>query len=100
VANPGSSRPNEPGLPPGWGRLPGSGSGGVGTDSATITPSIARPGQWIQPGGKPGSFGLLLPGFATAERDGHLVLHAPPLGEIELPEGFRLDEEGFLFGGS
>ena len=84
----------------GWIHCPGLAIDGVIVALSVPTPPLPLPGSRPQPGGKPGSFGLLLPGFATAERDGHLVLHAPPLGEIELPEGFRLDEEGFLFGGS
>lgn len=52
-----------------------------------------------QPTAKPGSRGVLLPGFFVEERDGRLVVLGPPLPDagIPLPPGSRIDDEDFLF---
>lgn len=60
------------------------------------------PGQDPQIGGKPGCWGLPLPGWSIAVReDGRLLAHgpaAPPEGLL-LPPGAALDEDGWLFPG-
>jgi acyl-[acyl-carrier-protein]-phospholipid O-acyltransferase/long-chain-fatty-acid--[acyl-carrier-protein] ligase len=51
-----------------------------------------------QPGTKPGSRGILLPGFAVVAGSGGARLQGPaaPAG-LDLPAGWHLDEEGFIF---
>lgn len=53
-----------------------------------------------QSGHKPGSLGILLPGFAVEIRGSTLWLRGPSAPDgISLPPGFRIDEEGFVFPG-
>ena len=65
-------------------------------------PPQAAPGFAPQPGHKKGSWGRLLPGWRVAAdgENGCLRVHGPaaPAGGIGLPEGCRIDDEGFLTG--
>jgi hypothetical protein len=56
-------------------------------------------GQDPQVGGRPGTYGMLLPGwFATGRGNGTVVLHGPaaPPGGLALPPGMGVDADGFL----
>lgn len=61
-------------------------------------PPAPYPTSQRQTGTKPGSVGLLLPGFALRKRDGRLAISGPSLeDELLLPAGWTIDDEGFLF---
>jgi acyl-[acyl-carrier-protein]-phospholipid O-acyltransferase/long-chain-fatty-acid--[acyl-carrier-protein] ligase len=81
----------------GWIHLPCLAIDGVVV--AMSMPESKRPhaGSNPQPGSKPGSLGILLPGFSVREKDGDLHLGGPslPAKGLILP-GHTLDEEGFL----
>ncbi len=83
----------------GWLHCPCLAIGGAIVAMSMPEPPQPYPGSKPQPGRKSGSLGLLLPGFAVREEAGRLILSGPaaPAGDIALPEGFRLDEEGFVF---
>jgi acyl-[acyl-carrier-protein]-phospholipid O-acyltransferase/long-chain-fatty-acid--[acyl-carrier-protein] ligase len=50
-----------------------------------------------QCGRKPGTLGILLPGFAVVKSEAALVLHGPAApGSLALPQSYRLDDEGFI----
>ena len=57
-------------------------------------PPKAHPGSKEQKGRKPGALGILLPGFWI---EGNTLRGAAVPHGLPLPEGFKLDEEGFVF---
>lgn len=53
-----------------------------------------------QCGRKPGTLGILLPGFAVVKSETGLQLRGPAAPEgLPLPQGYRLDDEGFIVPG-
>lgn len=53
-----------------------------------------------QCGRKPGTLGILLPGFAVVKSEAGIQLRGPSAPEgIDLPQGHRLDDEGFVVPG-
>jgi acyl-[acyl-carrier-protein]-phospholipid O-acyltransferase/long-chain-fatty-acid--[acyl-carrier-protein] ligase len=72
-------------------------------DGLVIAMSVPDPptgaGQDPQAGGRPGTYGMVLPGwFATGRGNGTVVLHGPaaPSGGLPLPAGLTIDPDGFL----
>jgi acyl-[acyl-carrier-protein]-phospholipid O-acyltransferase/long-chain-fatty-acid--[acyl-carrier-protein] ligase len=50
-----------------------------------------------QCGQKPGTLGILLPGFAVVKNEAAVQLHGPATpSSFALPQGYRLDDEGFI----
>jgi acyl-[acyl-carrier-protein]-phospholipid O-acyltransferase / long-chain-fatty-acid--[acyl-carrier-protein] ligase len=80
---------------PGWEHCPCLMVRGVIVAMSQPHPRKPLPGSSIQIGHKPDSWGILLPGFFVEQAR----LHGPscPAEGLELPEGFRVDEEGFVF---
>lgn len=60
-------------------------------------PPLPVPTSQHQCGQKPGTLGILLPGFAVVKSDAGIQLRGPaaPQG-LALPQGYRLDDEGFI----
>ncbi|BCX48992.1 lysophospholipid transporter LplT [Haloferula helveola] len=84
----------------GWDHLPCLAIDGVVISMSM--PHSAKPhaSSSPQPGVKPGSLGILLPGFAIDRSDeGRITLRGPstPSAGIPLPDGYTIDEEGFVF---
>lgn len=53
-----------------------------------------------QCGRKPGTLGILLPGFAVVKNEAAIQLRGPSSPEgLDLPQGYRLDDEGFILPG-
>ena len=89
-----SDRATEPLAHTGWQHCPCLAIGGVIIAMSMPQPPKAHPGSKEQFGHKPGSHGILLPGFWL---DG-AVLRGPSVPDgLPLPEGTTVDEEGFVF---
>jgi acyl-[acyl-carrier-protein]-phospholipid O-acyltransferase/long-chain-fatty-acid--[acyl-carrier-protein] ligase len=85
---------------PNWRHFPCLAIDGVIVAMSMPDPAMPSPGSQRQCGSKPGSLGILLPCFAVDDRDGTLWIHGPSAPDgIELPAGFRIDEESFVFPG-
>lgn len=92
-----SERSWEPMETDGWIHCPCLAIDGIVVAMSMPDPPPPLPGSLPQSGRKPGSVGLLLPGFAVRRSKGRLHLSGPSLErEIELPDGWDLDDEGFL----
>ena len=80
-----------------WLHCPCLAIGGVVVAMSMPDPPLSHPGAKVQAGVKAGAFGILLPGFEVEEREGRWMVRgaAAPDG-IVLPEGYRVDEEGFV----
>ena len=92
-----SKRAAEPLDRPDWIHCPCLAIDGVIVAMSMPDPPIPREGSKPQPGRKPGSFGILLPGFAVEETPDGPVVRGPAAPEgLKLPVSFRLDEEGFV----
>ncbi len=69
---------------------------------AVSMPDPPLPVATSQPqcGRKPGTLGILLPGFAVVKSDDRIQLRGPaaPAG-LALPQGYQLDDEGFVVSG-
>lgn len=86
---------------PNWRHYPCLAIKGVIVAMSMPDPPAPNPGSQPQQGSKPGSLGILLPGFAVEVLAGKIRIHGPAAPEgIELPAGFRIDEESFIFPGS
>ncbi len=92
------SRALEPLEVEGWVHLPCLAVDGVVVAMSLPESRFPHASSGPQPGSKPGSCGILLPGFSAREQDGALRLSGPSLpgGGIAL-DGFTLDEQSFLF---
>ncbi|MCW1887787.1 MFS transporter [Luteolibacter flavescens] len=89
-----SDRADEPLAHSAWQHCPCLAIGGVIVAMSMPDPPKAYPGSKEQKGSKPGSRGILLPGFHL---DGD-TLRGPAIPDgLPLPEGFVVDEEGFVF---
>jgi len=65
-------------------------------------PDPPQPVASSQPqcGQKPGTLGILLPGFAVVKSEAGIRLRGPSAPEgITLPAGHQLDDEGFIVPG-
>jgi acyl-[acyl-carrier-protein]-phospholipid O-acyltransferase/long-chain-fatty-acid--[acyl-carrier-protein] ligase len=82
-----------------WLHCPCLAVSGVVVAMSMPDPPLSHPGAKAQAGVKAGAFGILLPGFEVEEREGRWLVRgaAAPEG-IVLPEGCRVDEEGFVVG--
>ena len=82
---------------PGWIHCPCLALDGVVVSMSMPDPPLSHDGAKDQSGRKPGSLGILLPGFSVEEKDGACTVRGPAAPEgLVLPQGFRPDEEGFL----
>lgn len=80
--------------------LPGLAVGGIVIAMSLPHPSQPTPKCEFQAGHKPGSAGILLPGWVVrVDEDGSLRVEGPaaPHDGIGLPAGSRIDEDGFIF---
>lgn len=92
-----SARAGEPMERARWLHCPCLAIGGVIVAMSMPDPPRPYPGSKEQPGHKPGALGILLPGFSVEERDGRWRVTGPAAPEgIELPAGYRVDEESFV----
>lgn len=83
---------------PGWEHFPCFQIQGVIIAVSMPDPPAPFSTSQLQSGRKPGSLGILLPGFALEHRGSSLWLHGPSIPHgVALPDGFRIDEEGFVF---
>ncbi|MEM1082959.1 MAG: 1-acyl-sn-glycerol-3-phosphate acyltransferase [Verrucomicrobiota bacterium] len=91
---------DEPFSKNGWQHLPCLAIDGIIVSMSAPDPPKAHSSSPKQPGSREGSRGMLLPGFyPRAGKDGTFVIHGPAAGEegIALPEGSRIDADGFIF---
>ncbi|WP_035611965.1 MFS transporter [Haloferula sp. BvORR071] len=80
-----------------WLHCPCLAIGGVVVAMSMPDPEPPTPGGKPQAGHKPGALGIVLPGFTVEERDGRWRVSGPAAPEgIELPAGYRVDEESFV----
>ncbi|WP_193213484.1 MFS transporter [Luteolibacter marinus] len=84
---------------PSWTHCPCLALNGVVIALSMPDPPRPLPGSKPQRGGKEGSLGILLPGFAIHEKDGIISVTGPATGgqPIALPPGHCIDGESFLF---
>ena len=95
-----SQRAHQPLDRPNWRHYPCLAIEGVVVAMSMPDPAAPNPGSLPQLGRKPGTLGILLPGFAVDDHDGTLHIHGPAVPDgIALPSGFRIDEESFVFPG-
>jgi len=83
----------------GWIHCPCLAIDGIIISMSVPDPTQSRPASPHQVGRKPGSHGILLPGFSYKERDGQIHITGPAAGHtgIPLPKGTRIDEGSFIF---
>ncbi|MGB6221257.1 MFS transporter [Haloferula sp.] len=83
----------------GWLHCPCLAIDGIIIAMSVPDPNQAHPDSPHQSGHKPGSHGLLLPGFSYREEDERIHLTGPAAGPegILLPPSTHIDESGFLF---
>jgi hypothetical protein len=92
-----SSRAATPLDRPDWIHCPCLAIDGVIVAMSMPDPPAPREGSKPQPGRKPGSLGILLPGFAVEESPAASLIRGPAAPEgLKLPNGYRVDEEGFV----
>jgi acyl-[acyl-carrier-protein]-phospholipid O-acyltransferase / long-chain-fatty-acid--[acyl-carrier-protein] ligase len=89
-----SDRATEPLAHTGWIHCPCLAIDGVIVAMSMPDPPKAHPGSQDQKGRKPGSHGILLPGFWI---DGTTLRGPAAPNGLPLPEGFIVDEESFVF---
>lgn len=89
-----SDRASAPLTHPGWLHCPCLAMDGVIVAMSMPDPPKAHPGSKDQSGRKAGALGILLPGFWV---DGEMLRGPAVPHGLPLPEGFRVDEEGFVF---
>lgn len=82
---------------PDWIHCPCLAIGGIVVAMSMPDPPLPAATSQPQCGRKPGTLGILLPGFAVVRNETALQLQGPaaPAG-IDLPEGYQLDDEGFI----
>ncbi len=90
----------EPGSEPleceGWVHCPCLAIGGIIVAMSFPDPPAPLPTSRPQPGRRPGTRGLLLPGFVLDEENSRIFGPAAPDGGLALPPGTTLDELGFV----
>ena len=93
-----SSRAATPLERDGWIHCPCLAIDGVVIALSMPDPPAPYPGSKPQKGRRPGSLGILLPGFSYQELDGRLRITGPATGPdgVLLPRGTCLDPEGFI----
>ncbi len=89
-----SDRATEPLAHPGWLHCPCLAIDGVIIAMSMPDPPKAHPGSMVQKGRKPGSHGILLPGFWI---EGNTLRGPAVPNGLTLPDGTTVDEEGFVF---
>lgn len=83
-----------------WIHCPCLAINGVVVAMSMPDPPLSHPGAKPQPGRKPGALGIILPGFELMEKDDSWTVRGPAAPEgIALPQGYRVDEEGFVIAG-
>jgi acyl-[acyl-carrier-protein]-phospholipid O-acyltransferase/long-chain-fatty-acid--[acyl-carrier-protein] ligase len=93
-----SGRAHQPLDRPHWLHCPCLAIEGVIVALSMPDPPQPQPASQPQSGRKPGSLGILLPGFAVEMADGNYRIQGPAIpGGLSLPPGFRIDEESFVF---
>lgn len=89
-----SERAIEPLQRAGWLHCPCLAIDGVIIAMSMPDPPLSHAGSKVQKGRKKGSLGILLPGFVV---DGGMLRGPANPNGIPWPEGFKLDEQGFVF---
>jgi acyl-[acyl-carrier-protein]-phospholipid O-acyltransferase / long-chain-fatty-acid--[acyl-carrier-protein] ligase len=89
-----SERAIEPLAHPGWVHCPCLAIDGIIVAMSMPDPPKAHPGSQEQVGRKPGSHGILLPGFWV---DGTTLRGPAVPNGLPLPDGTTIDEESFVF---
>ena len=85
----------------GWVHCPCLAINGIIIAMSVPDPNQSHPDSPHQSGQKPGSHGLLLPGFSYREENERIHLTGPSAGPegLLLPQGTHIDESGFVFTG-
>jgi acyl-[acyl-carrier-protein]-phospholipid O-acyltransferase/long-chain-fatty-acid--[acyl-carrier-protein] ligase len=85
---------------PGWIHCPCLALEGIVVAMSMPDPPLPVATSQPQCGRKPGTLGILLPGFAVVKSGTSLQLHGPAAPEgLALPQGDQLDDEGFIVPG-
>ncbi|MCH7226678.1 MFS transporter [Haloferula sp. A504] len=92
-----SSRALEPLNVEGWAHLPCLAVDGVIIAMSLPGGDVHHARSRSQAGSKPGSCGIVLPGFSIRERDEGIVISGPAAPDDIILDGYSVDEESFLF---